>query len=527
MVNLDPLYKAIQDVKEFVGNVMDMIKKVNIPLDFLPGELKEIMGAIGLNSTDIGSLFKSGAEFFRFILNLKDAAFGLKPLLGMMADAQAFCPVEGNTTFAAKALYATLLNPSSTAGLLTSSVVTFDENGAAIETPVDPVDPNPAVANFTGLAVSNYANFNYLDAVQCMALASAGIDVNGTYAVKVAGSVVLLDGSRCFDPVRLKRAGIDFAKVFPEKTSNGVKFANLTTPEALASMARTYQVLRGALSRVRPVTNNTATVGLPLPPLPGLGFCFTPTITEGPCFVLRTKLSGMLAGVNDGISKIQLVEPVAVKGLSSLFGPLLVKAANVLVDVVLPWVADFLRDAIDFAIKILNAIGIDLTPAAGRNLLAAPWDGPHDTSHVMHVPRMAAAINALRAYEMEQAALHSRPFTGRMLLTHEDAYDGRRSRRLKLSMTFLFSMLDSAKEFIDDGQKWIVDTANDILQKLPLNDTVKALDGFLTVAKPVQKVLNWVTPWIGRIMGAVSDTFRATLVGNPDNARARPHQRRP
>ena len=484
LFDLTPVYGAINTVRDLVTSVTDMVEKLNVPLDFLPEELTAALRALGINSTDASSLFKSGAQFFKFVLNLKDASFGLRPLLGMLADSRAVCPASGATPAAAlAAVLGTALDTSPAAASALSS------NASA---------PSPGTVQ--------------LDAIQCAGVWAAGANPGTANATRISvasayGDLMSLDLAPCFGAVEIGAAGLSLPLLFGGSSAP----SRLNTLTAIANPLAVYTAIKASLPALSISGASAAALAAAPPPLPGLGFCFTPSITAGPCFVLRTRLAAMLSGVNDGIGKIQLAEPLAVKGLTSVFGPILTRAVSTIASTVLPILGKFINGAVTFGVTVLNAIGIDLTPAAGRNLLAQ--DSHEQLSYVREVPRMASALDALHAHLIEQAAAKGAPFQGRVLISTEVDVAPGVSRRLQLSMTLLFSILDTVVEFIDDGQQFIVETGSAIIDKLPLDTVITAVSAFESVAKPVKQVFDGLSPWIRKILGssASSDELMSFL----------------
>jgi hypothetical protein len=134
-----------------------------------------------------------------------------------------------------------------------------------------------------------YEVVNPADAITCASLATRGLLRTGALLLmrSYAGQDVFVNTSNCraqaAAPASSVAANISllFADAFFAQRES------LLGDDALTNPTVAYRAIAAAL----PELNTDAARGLAAeaapPPLPGLGFCFSPAVSEGPCAVLR------------------------------------------------------------------------------------------------------------------------------------------------------------------------------------------------------------------------------------------------
>ena len=436
---------------------------------------------LGIDVTQPAALLEAGNAFFKKIVALADVAAGLNPMLGMLADSNGLC----------------------------------SDNSSVISPSPWPGAPTKA------------------DALQCAALASAGLTATSRFSVSFAGVTRWLDISECPSLRGVTSANLTVISL----QLPGISASALTASDVLSSQSRLYGLVKTKLSAPSRSTSIGLAKTVALPPLPGMGFCFTPTITEGPCAQIRIQLASFARQVKDGVQMLYVVEPFVTTALPKALGPALASLFNVFRDTVLPIISGFIRGAADFAITILNSIGISLAPAArpGR-LLANGTAGGHEPWRDVLLPSMSSAGRRMAATQAEGAALHALsfeedvefPFSGRRLQGQDtpayafrsapgfDVADraldalfsddtshplARRrralaasgssgmSRRLYLSMSVVFDIFDTVVAFVDTGEKWLSDIADQFTKTEAFQTIAGILDTFMDVARPVSLYL--------------------------------------
>ena len=147
---------------------------------------------------------------------------------------------------------------------------------------------------------------------------------------------------------------------------------------------------------------------------------------------------------------------------------------------------NFINAAAEFAIDILSALGIDITPAAGRNLLA------------------------------ESSSSGWRP---------DRATRNLLARSLSVSMQDAFDLFDTILRFSREGEALLVDLSKQFKSAAgsAFTSLRSVLSGFLTAAKPVKAVLDAVSPWVVKLTSSADSSdslLRYLSLGNVVKAAA-------
>ena len=462
-VGVQTLYRAVSATRDLGTSVRDVVRRLSLASDMEPAEISAVLGALRVNTSDVRSLFSSGATFFTFAASLRDAAVGMAPLMGVLADAQAFCPASGNLTTSSASLMATLqaqadaevalaaAEPAILMDLLEGLSTLTAAPGSEVPTPV---------IDATELARDAASGARYLDALQCVALATVGMASNASITVVSAGRLVALDGTRCWSAARLATIPLRFTDFF---LSSRLPATALTIADALSSIERTYAVVRNALPSV---SRDNVTTGLAanttMPPLPGLGFCFSPNVLAGPCATIRARLARVLRNVSDSIERLQLAEPLAVKALAAVFDPQMNASISTVAQNVAPWFAQFVRDTDTFAIAVVTAMAD--TPS--RRRLAAPL----------------SSADALDDVDGEAGATVP--------------------RHLQASFTGMLELTRAAHAFAFGGQA-LLQSLGAGMADLKLRELTYSIANVTTATVSTVAALDWVMPWANTIFGAM------------------------
>ena len=400
-----PLRAALMSLKDLADQVETVVNAAGGLLGSFGGDSAAFMRSLGVDLSEPSALFDAGALVFGRLDSISSVFSTLRPLVDLLEAAPSVCPAPSPVATA-------LSEPSSSEVVLVA------------------------------------------DALVCAALSAAERLTPGALQISLEG--VTYDTTRC------RGTAVDVARIFP---GLGV----VSDVAVLSSPSGLYARLAASLPVVALPSEGLSVLAssAPAPPLLGLGFCFTPSITTGPCALISASLSEALSTIATGIDVVQALSPLAAKSLSLALGPAIVGVTDMLHREVLPQASIFVGGVASFTAGMLNSLGVELVASTGGA-----------ARRLMHVDG-AGAPSSLDAAELLPGVHHP--------------------RRTALLFSLAYDVLDGIERFTEEGEAEVHDLARTVLSTIPLDEVIAATDAIESVIAPVRRVMGLVNPFISKI----------------------------
>ena len=343
------------------------------------------------------------------------------------------------------------------------------------------------------------------DALQCAALAAAG---NLTAASSASGVLTATSGSqsvkinvtRCPSASVLTSLGLNLTSLLP---SSAAVAASLTQYSSLSSQSGFYGAVGRALNGG----------SLPPAPIPGLGFCFAPSVVKGPCVALRRQLTTFAQSIGDSIELAGAGQSFAVSTLAAMFGSQLNNVSVYLRDATFPSLSSFYDSADTLSSSVLSAVSraleaVNVSSSARRLELTGRADHGGDDSidnnnYLQYAPGMASFLISADAYAGPQddaGALRSRLLWVDMGLTSASSAPPSHSRQLAAQSGGATSaLLSVVSSFLTTADDRLAALAVALGPKVPLEAVAVAAELGQLAPQQAQAALGLLPTWMAKL----------------------------
>ena len=368
------------------------------------------------------------------------------------------------------------------------------------------IQTSPAFASTTKAA----GTLKSPDALQCIAMASAGnLSAAASDIVTIttgsgkSAQTTKLDVSRCPPASSLMNLGLDMASLFPALAPASA----LVQYSTLSSQSGLYGQVAKVLS---PSSPSTA-------PILGLGFCFAPTVTSGPCVVLRRVLTAISQSIAERIELAEIGATFTVPTLATMFGPQLRNVTAFLRDRALPDLTSFYSSASSLSSSVLGTVTTALAAANGTaRRLSSAGDDQIDSvelSYLHYAPGMAAVLSSRHLSQApssegeeaeDAAAMRERLLWVDMGIAGLSNPNRRLAggRRLQAQSDAMQALLSVVNGFVSSADGRFASLTLALGPQAPFESVAAAADAAAAAAGPAQAALALIPAWISKLTNA-------------------------